>query len=64
MAAIEQYIERIADKELREQLRLEIERLDKKKRFGLVRENHLLDNVALPEMRIMGIVPHTIGATT
>ncbi len=52
MAAIEQYIERIADKELREQLRLEIERLTKKKRFGLVWENHLPDNVVLPEVRI------------
>jgi len=52
MAAIEQYIERIADKELREQLRVEIERLTKKKRFGLVWENHLPDNVVLPEVRI------------
>lgn len=52
MVAIEQYIERIADKELREQLRLEIERLTKKKRFGLVWENHLPDNVVLPEVRI------------
>lgn len=52
MAAIEQYIERIADKELREQLRLEIERLTKKKRFGLVWENHLPDNVVLPEVHI------------
>ena len=52
MAAIEQYIERIADLELREQLRLEVERLTKKKRFGLVYENHLPDNVAMPEVTI------------
>ena len=52
MAAIEQYIERIADKDLREQLRLEVERLTKKKRFGLVWENHLPDNVILPEVSI------------
>lgn len=52
MAAIEQYIERIADPELREQLRLEVERLTKKKRFGLVYENHLPDNVAMPEVTI------------
>lgn len=52
MAAIEQYIERIADPELREQLRLEVERLTKKKRFGLVYENHLPDNVVMPEVTI------------
>ncbi len=52
MAAIEQYIERIADQDLKEQLRLEVERLTKKKRFGLVWENHLPDNVILPEVSI------------
>lgn len=52
MAAIEQYIERIADKGLQEQIRLEVERLMKKKRFGLVYENHLPDNVVMPEVTI------------
>ena len=52
MAAIEQYIARIPDKELQEQIRLEVERLTKKKRFGLVYENHLPDNVVMPEVKI------------
>jgi len=52
MAAIEQYIARITDKELQEQIRLEVERLTKKKRFGLVYENHLPDNVVMPEVKI------------
>lgn len=52
MAAIDQYIERIADQDLKEQLRLEVERLTKKKRFGLVWENHLPDNIFLPEVTI------------
>lgn len=52
MAAIEQCIKRMADKVLREQLRLDIERLTKKKRFGLVWENQLIDNVVLPDVHI------------
>lgn len=52
MAAIDQYIERIQNPELREQLRIEIARLTKKKRFGLVYENHLPDNVLMPEVTI------------
>lgn len=52
MSAIEQYINRIPNVELRRQLREEIERLTKKKRFGLVYENHLPDNVVMPEVKI------------
>ena len=52
MSAIEQYIQRIANEDLQQQLREEIGRLTKKKRFGLVWENHLPDNVQLPEVRI------------
>lgn len=52
MSAINQYIERIQDPELRGQLRVEINRLTKKKRFGLVYENHLPDNVLLHEVAI------------
>lgn len=52
MAAIDQYIERIPNAELQEQLRIEIARLTKKKRFGLVFENHLPDNVVMPEVTI------------
>lgn len=52
MAAIDQYIERIPNAELQEQLRIEIARLTKKKRFGLVYENHLPDNVIMPEVAI------------
>lgn len=52
MSAIDQYIERIPNKELQEQLRTEIARLTQKKRFGLVFENHLPDNITLPEVKI------------
>lgn len=52
MSAIDQYIKRIPDSDLREQLRLEIARLTKKKKFGLVFENHLPDNVILHEVTI------------
>lgn len=52
MSAIEQYINRIPNAELQQQLREEIERLTKKKRFGLVYENHLPDNVVMPEVKI------------
>lgn len=52
MAAIDQYIERIPNTELQEQIREEVARLTKKKRFGLVYENHLPDNVIMPEVRI------------
>ena len=52
MAAIDQYIERISNTELQEQIREEVARLTKKKRFGLVYENHLPDNVIMPEVTI------------
>lgn len=52
MAAIDQYIERIPNTELQEQIREEVARLTKKKRFGLVYENHLPDNVLMPEVTI------------
>lgn len=52
MAAIDQYIERIPNTELQEQIREEVGRLTKKKRFGLVYENHLPDNVLMPEVTI------------
>lgn len=52
MAAIDQYIERIPNHELQEQIREEVARLTKKKRFGLVYENHLPDNVIMPEVTI------------
>ena len=52
MSAIDQYIERIPNSDLREQLRSEIARLTKKKKFGLVFENHLPDNVILHEVTI------------
>ena len=52
MSAIEQYINRIPNPELQEQLREEIERLTEKKLFGLVYENHLPDNVVMPEVTI------------
>ncbi len=52
MVAIDQYIERIPNPELQEQIREEVARLTKKKRFGLVYENHLPDNVVMPEVTI------------
>ena len=52
MAAIDQYIERIPNTELQEQIREEVARLTKKKHFGLVYENHLPDNVLMPEVTI------------
>ena len=52
MAAIDQYIERIPNTELQEQIREEVARLTKKKRFGLVYESHLPDNVLMPEVTI------------
>lgn len=52
MAAIDQYIERIPNHELQEQIKDEVARLTKKKLFGLVYENHLPDNVIMPEVTI------------
>lgn len=52
MAAIDQYIERIPNTELQEQIREEVARLTKKKRFGLVYENHLPDNILMLEVTI------------
>jgi len=52
MSAIDQYIDRIPNKELQDQLRNEIFRLTQKKKFGLVFENHLPDNITLPEVKI------------
>jgi len=52
MAAIDQYIDRIPNEELREQLRIEVARLSKNKKFGLVFESHLPDNVVMPEVMI------------
>lgn len=52
MAAVDQYIERIPNPELREQIREQVNRLTKKKHFGLVYESHLPDNVLLPEVKI------------
>lgn len=52
MAAIDQYIERIPNQELQKQIKDEVARLTKKKRFGLVYENHLPDNVIMPEVTI------------
>lgn len=52
MAAIDQYIERIPNHELQEQIKDEVARLTKKKRFGLVYENHLPDNVIMSEVTI------------
>ncbi len=52
MAAIDDYLDRIPNEELRNQLRIEVARLTKKKKFGLVYENHLPDNVVMPEVTI------------
>lgn len=52
MVAIDQYIERIQNTELREQIKAEVNRLTKKKRFGLVYENHLPDNVIMYDVTI------------
>ena len=52
MAAIDQYIERIADENLKEQIQMELARLMKKKSFGLVFEHHMPDNLLTPEVPI------------
>lgn len=52
MSAIDQYIERITDKDLQEQIRREVDRLLKKKSFGLVFEHHMPDNLLTPEVPI------------
>ena len=52
MSAIDQYIERITDKGLQEQIRREVDRLLKKKSFGLVFEHHMPDNLLTPEVPI------------
>ena len=52
MAAIDQYIERIADENLRGEIQLEVARLMKKKSFGLVFEHHMPDNLLTPEVPI------------
>lgn len=57
MAAIDDYLDRIPNEELRNQLRIEVARLTKKKKFGLVYENHLPDNVVMPEVTIRPVFP-------
>ena len=52
MAAIDQYIERITDESLKEQIQMELARLMKKKSFGLVFEHHIPDNLLMPEVPI------------
>ena len=52
MAAIDQYIERIADENLRGEIQTELARLMKKKSFGLVFEHHMPDNLLTPEVPI------------
>ena len=52
MAAIDQYIERIADENLRGEIQMELARLMKKKSFGLVFEHHMPDNLLTPEVPI------------
>ena len=52
MAAIDQYIERITDESLKEQIQMELARLMKKKSFGLVFEHHMPDNLLMPEVPI------------
>ena len=52
MSAIDQYIERIADENLKEQIQMELARLMKKKSFGLVFEHHMPDNLLTPEVPI------------
>ena len=52
MAAIDQYIERIADENLRGEIQIELARLMKKKSFGLVFEHHMPDNLLTPEVPI------------
>lgn len=64
MAAIDQYIERIPNHELQEQIKDEVARLTKKKRFGLVYENHLPDNVIMPEVTIRRGMKVTLRGNT
>lgn len=52
MSAINDLIARIPDEELRQRIETEAERLTEKKLFGLVYENHLPDNVVMPEVTI------------
>jgi len=52
MSAIDQYIERIADENLRGEIQMELARLMKKKSFGLVFEHHMPDNLLTPEVPI------------
>lgn len=52
MSAIDQYIERIADENLRGEIQTELARLMKKKSFGLVFEHHMPDNLLTPEVPI------------
>ncbi len=52
MAAIDQYIERIADENLKGEIQMELARLMKKKSFGLVFEHHMPDNLLMPEVPI------------
>ena len=52
MAAINDLISRVSDPGLRSLLEQEAKRLTNKKAFGLVYENHLPDNVKMPEVAI------------
>ena len=52
MAAIDQYIERIADENLKGETQMELARLMKKKSFGLVFEHHMPYNLLTPEVTI------------
>lgn len=47
MAALDSLINQISDVSLREQIRLEVKRLNHNKKFGLVFEEHLEDVVPL-----------------
>lgn len=52
MSAIDQYIERIVDENLRGEIQTELARLMKRKSFGLVFEHHMPDNLLTPEVPI------------
>ena len=57
MAAINDLISQIQDKELRERIQHEVDKMSKQKKFGLVFEEHL------PECTPLYNVPVKVGAT-
>lgn len=66
MAAIQDFLQQITDDNLRDRLRQEFDALMKKKKFGLVWEDHIPESTLLPEepVRVNSMVARKKGETS